>query len=118
MALKKDITNQHGMTCEYWRIIQLNQNYDRLDAVITIALYEHRAQRLIGLPFMSYKFDIGCCYHDDEYLNGNDIMRNITLKEGYRMLKQLAIAEQAKPLDDPMRDARLAWFHDAEDVLE
>ncbi len=118
MAFEKTIIAPNGVGGEYWRIIQLNQSYLRNDAVIDIALYENRTQRLIpGItPLAARKFDIGYYYHDDQYLNGDDVMRNITLKESYRILKILAIAEHEK-LEDG-RNESLAWFWDAEDIIE
>ena len=45
MALKKAKTNK-GYEAEYWRIIQVNCNADRNDAVATFALYKDKATRI------------------------------------------------------------------------
>ena len=44
MALIKK-TNRKGFDCEYFRIIQVNCNADRKDAIATFALYKDKATR-------------------------------------------------------------------------
>ena len=46
MALKKTKQLPTAVSAEYWRIVQLNANFDRLDAVMTLALYTTQQARL------------------------------------------------------------------------
>jgi hypothetical protein len=115
MALEKQYTTNSGVECDYWRIVQINQNFLRNDCVITIVLYVDHATRINeAQPIMSIMFDFGCCYQNREYDNGIDVMRNIDIKESYRVLKMKAMEENEKLEDD--RNEMLAWFWDAVDA--
>ena len=112
-AMKKAKTTQYGVTGNHWRIAQLNMNYDRPDAVCTILLYVDEAARDAGAqPIDSFQVDLSSDFHDGTYSDGDDVMKNVSLKEAYKSLKRLAQAEEAK---DEGNDA-LAFFADAEDV--
>jgi hypothetical protein len=114
MALKKSKNTPQGPAAEYWRIVQLNTNFDRLDAVIDLALYTNKAAREAGAqPFDAYRHDLGEEFAE-KLFNGNDKVKNINLQKAYTEFKQQAQAEAAKPEQE--RNAALAWFADAEDV--
>jgi hypothetical protein len=121
MALQKTKSTLIGIDGNYWRIVQLNCNYDRIDAVCTIGLYVDETTRNAGAnPIHSFKVDLSSQFHDDTYTDGSDVMKNISLKEAYKALKDLAIAEEAKPepvVDtDERKNDDLAFFNDALDV--
>ena len=115
MAIQKTKTVK-GIDCNYWRIVQLNQNYDRQDAVMTLALYVNKDTRdadPIGNVMDSYQTDLAINYHDKLYSNGEDEMRNVDRKEAYRVFLAKAQAEAEKEDD---KDEALAWFADAVSV--
>lgn len=115
MALQKTKTTHHGVDGDYWRILQLNCNYDRSDAVCTVVLYLNEAARNAGnSPVDSFQIDLAVDYHDGQYVNGDDAMKNISLKEAYKTLKQMAVDESTKPKDG--QNADLAFFSDTVDV--
>ena len=122
MALIKQKTLKTGNTGEYHRIVQMNMNYDRLDCVITIATYKDSNARDAGAtPVTQYTLDIGQAFHDEEYTNGEDTMKNVSLKEAYKVFKDKSIAEAAKEDEDEEgnptdKNKDLAWFADATDV--
>ena len=114
MALQKVKATQFGVEGSYWRILQLNMNYDRMDAVCTIGLYIDKASRNAGnSPVDSFQVDLAAEFHDGQYVNGDDAMKNISLKEAYKTLKQMATDEAAKLV---VVNVDLAFFSDAEDI--
>ena len=115
MGLQKTKTSKYGYACDYWRIVQMNMNYDRLDAVITVALYKSEADRNAGkASLQSYSTDIGSVVLPQNYSSGDDTMKNISLKEAYKALKTMAVAEAAKAgTEEEPRDEELAFFADA-----
>jgi len=111
MGLTKSKTTKSGYTAEYHRIGQLNMNYDRLDAVMTVLTYKDQASRDAGdEPTGSFQYDFGSNYHDENYSNGEDSMKNVSLKEAYKVLRSLSQAEEAKTED---KNEDLAYFADA-----
>ena len=113
MALQKQ-KNHNGFTCNYWRIIQLNTHFDRMDCVIDIALYQSKAAREAGnLPVYSFQHSLGAEFAD-KLFNGNDKVKNINLQRAYAELKAQAQAEASKP--DREQNSELVWFADAADV--
>jgi hypothetical protein len=106
-----------GFAAEYWRIIQINVNLDRPDAVVDLALYKDHATRLAepGAVLSSVRIDLGQSFHEDIYTGQSDTMRNIKLKEAYKTLKALAAAEIEKPVEE--QNASLTFFADAADVV-
>ena len=113
MGLLKPKTLSSGVVGEYWRIVQKNMNYDRQDCVVTLALYRNKESRDVGeTPVDSTQLDLGKEYHDFEYKNGIDTMKNVSLKETYLVLKNKSIVEAGK---EENRDENLAFFADAVD---
>lgn len=113
MALQKTKSTNMGVDGNYWRIVQLNMNYDRLDAVCTVACYKDETVRNNGSqPLTQVQFDLSNSFHNDNYTNGEDTMKNISLKEAYKVLKSLAVTENAK---EERKDEDLAFFSDAID---
>ncbi len=115
MALQKDKRLYTDVDCEYHRIIQLNSNFDRLDAVCTVGTYVNKAASYVdGLsgkrkpPIESFQIDLAGQFHNKNYVDGDDAMKNISLKEAYKALKVMAAEEEA--------DDALAFFADAVDV--
>ena len=116
MALKKAKQLPIGVTGEYWRIIQLNTNFDRLDGVIDLALYLSQAAREAGAaPMGSFSHQLGADFVDALY-NGADKVKNINLQKAYVELKKQAQAEKLKDPADPTYTPDLAWFADAADA--
>ena len=114
MALQKIKSTDMGVDGDYHRVLQLNCNYDRVDAVCTVGTYVDQAARDAGnTPITTFQVDLSAEFHDKNYTNGEDIMKNISLKEAYKALKQMAIAEDAK--EEGTNEA-LAFFADAVDV--
>ncbi len=114
MALQKVKSTQMGVDGDYHRVLQLNCNYDRLDAVCTVGVYVDEAARNAGsTPIDSFQIDLAGQFHNENYKDGEDAMKNISLKEAYKALKALAVVEAAK--DEDKNDA-LAFYADAEDV--
>lgn len=114
MALKKSKTTPQGIPAEYWRIVQLNSNFDRLDACIDLALYTDQAAREAGAqPFGAYQHDLGADFAE-KLFSGNDKVKNINLQKAYTEFKAQAQAEAEKSIEE--RDAALAWFADAVDA--
>ncbi len=115
MGLLKSKPTKEGYTAEYHRIGQLNMNYDRLDVVMTVLTYKDKASRDAGdQPISSFQYDLGTHYHDEKYSNGEDAMKNVSLKEAYRVLRTLSTAEDAKTED---KNEDLAFFADATDEV-
>lgn len=114
MALQKNKTIK-GFIGNYWRIVQLNMNYDLQDAVMTVALYKDQTTRDADSSAVihSFQYDLSNSFHDENYSDGADVMKNISLKECYKVLKDLAITEEAKTED---KNEDLAYFSDASDV--
>lgn len=113
MALKK--TKQiKGYQAEYWRIIQLNSNFDRWDAIITLALYKDKATRDADPQsvFEALQFDLGSDFAEDIYDGQADKVKNIKLKEAYKIFHAKAEAEALK--EEP--DQSLVFFADAVDI--
>lgn len=110
MALNK-IKTIKGVECSYWRILQLNQNYDRSDAVITLGLYKDKATREADPTAImdQYQTDLAVDYHNDEF-SGEDEMTNIDRSIAYSVLMTKAVAEAAKVEE---KDEALAFFADA-----
>ncbi|MCK5604545.1 hypothetical protein KAR91_21835 [Candidatus Pacearchaeota archaeon] len=115
MALNKIKSTQMGVDGDYHRILQLNCNFDRLDAVCTVGTYVDEAARNAGsTPIATFQIDLADQFHNGNYNDGEDAMKNISLKEGYKALKKMAVDEAAKPVADRRDD--LVFFADAEDV--
>jgi len=100
MALKKPKALNTGVTAEYWRIVQLNTNFDRLDCVIDLSVYLNQAARDAGAsPLYPYRHDLGEAFAEKLY-NGSDKVKNINLQKAYAELKLQAEAEAAKEEGD------------------
>lgn len=110
---QREIDNK-GIYGTYWRIVQLNINYDRPDVIVTVCLYVDKAGREAGKnpTSESYQFDL-----KNEFLESNpqgkEIMKNVTLQKAYTAIKKLANDEMAKPENE--RNVNLAFFWDATD---
>ena len=117
MALQKNKSTAMGVNGTYHRILQLNCNYDRVDAVCTVGTYVDEAAREAGsTPIDSFQIDLADQFHNGNYKDGEDVMKNISLKEAYKALKKMAVDEAAKSDDDDSKRADLAFFSDTEDV--
>lgn len=114
MALQKTKATPFGIDGNYWRILQLNCNYDRIDAVCTVGLYIDEASRNAGNnPVDSFQTDLATEFHDTNYKDGDDAMKNISLKEAYKALRKMATEEDSKTEG---KNVNLAFFADAVDV--
>ena len=114
MALKKAKTNK-GYEAEYWRIIQVNCNADRNDAVATFALYKDKATRDEDATAVidSYQTDLGADFND-KVLSSEIDTKDVVKKSAYEALMVKATAEDLKEED---KDEALAFFKDATDEL-
>lgn len=115
MALQKNKTSR-GHLCNYWRILQYSANFDRSDAVITFGLYKDAVTREAdpNAVMESFTFDLGSGFHNLNYNNGQDTVKNIKLKEAYTFFKSLVVAEAAKPVEQ--QNTQLSFFSDAIDA--
>ncbi len=115
MALRKDKYIDIDLSGDYHRILQLNCNYDRMDAVCTVGTYISQSSREGGgSPKLTFQVDLAGEFHNKNYQDGEDVMKNISLKEAYKALKKMAVDEAAKPEDERRDD--LAFYADAVDV--
>jgi len=118
MALKK-IKEKRGHNNEYWRIIQINSNLNREDAVVTFALYKDKATRDADVNAVvdQYQVDLGKDLLDKAATA--DKVKNINLKQAYTVFKKKAKDEEAKRPDlkeGEILDEELAWFNDVVDI--
>jgi len=118
MALEK-IKKAKGFNAKYWRVLQINSNLDRGDAVVTLGLYKDKATRTADSSAVvdQYQIDLG-----DDLLSATgskDTVKNINLSKAYKVFKNRAIAEKAKQDKgdgDETIDGSLAFFSDAIDA--
>ena len=110
MALKKAKTNK-GYEAEYWRIIQVNCNADRNDAVATFALYKDKATRIADPTAVvdSYQIDLGEEFND-KVLSDDSKVKDKIKKSAYEVLKSKADSEATKKEE---KDESLSFFADA-----
>jgi hypothetical protein len=82
LQLKREIK---GVECDYWRIIQINQNFNRKDCVITLGLYKDKETREKDETAILFtlKVDLFEEYQLGEY-EGKDIIKNINLGKAYK----------------------------------
>ena len=100
-----------GYVGSYWRIIQINCNFDRNDAVVTFGLYKDKETRNSDPSAVidSYSIDLGEMLN----LSGNDTVKNINISKAYITLKEKALEESQKE----EKDDSLAFFADAVDSI-
>lgn len=114
MALKKIKTLPSEISGEYWRVLQLNNNFDRQDSVIDVVLYVNDAARIAGAtPIHSFQHALGAAF-SERIFTGSDKVKNVKLAEAYKELKAQAQAEALKP--EAEQNADLAFFADAIDA--
>jgi hypothetical protein len=114
MALKK--TKQiKGYQAEYWRIIQINSNFDSKDSIVTLALYKNKATRDTdpNAILETYQYNLGSDFSEDIYDGEADKVKNIKLKEAYKIFH---VKAQAETLKTELKDESLVFFADAEDI--
>ena len=109
MALIKK-TQRKGFDCEYFRIIQVNCNADRKDAIATFALYKDKATRDEDANAVvdSYQIDLGEDFNTKALENGS--MGDKMKASAYEVLKAKAVAEASK---EEEVDEKLSFFSDA-----
>jgi hypothetical protein len=93
---------------QYWRIVEMHINFDRLDAVIILSGYLSRdARDSMASPITSFQFN----------LNGDYLMemRDTVLRAAYTCFKNLLHTELSKPMED--QDGGLITFSGVEDLL-
>lgn len=114
MAFCKNKKLNTGIEINYWRIIQLNVNYDRLDAVVTLAGYLSKEARDNGSqPIETVQFDMSSMFHNAEF-SGDEVVKNINLKEAYTTIKSLA-QKELESEDENERNEHIIFFADATD---
>ena len=115
MAIIKK-TQRKGFECEYWRILQIDCNADRADAVATFGLYKDRETRLADLTAVidQFQIDLGSEFND-KILKDDTKIKDKVKKTAYEALKEKAIAEASKEVSEEgeSRDESLAFFADA-----
>jgi len=118
MALIKKKAHK-GFEGEYWRIIQINCNADRNDAVATFALYKDEATRLADATAVldSFQVDLGEDFNDS-VINDDTKAKDKVKKSAYEALKTKALIESEKTDDaEETKDESLAFFSDAIDNI-
>jgi len=108
-------TQRKGFECEYFRVVQVNCNADRGDAVATFALYKDKATRDEDATAVidSYQTDLGADFND-KVLSSEIDTKDVVKKSAYEALMVKATAEDLKEED---KDETLAFFKDATDEL-
>jgi len=115
MALIKSRTLDTGVAAEYWRILQINNNFDRQDGVIDIVAYLDETARLAGAsPMRSFQHSLGKAF-SERLFDGSDKVKNVELSQAYVEFKKQAQDESTK--SEVERNADLAWFADAKDDI-
>lgn len=126
MAFKKAKTIK-GHSNEYWRILQINTNFDRMDAVATFGLYKNVTTRNNDPNAVvdQYTIQLGEQYAESIYedSNGGDerMIKNIDRAKAYEIFKTKAQIEADKPDEvdgetNPDKNFDLAWFADTTDA--
>jgi len=120
MALQKNKTVK-GFTGNYWKIIKLTQDFTKNRVDVIIVLYKDKATRDndIFSHVHTFEHNLNDSFHSKSYSNGADTMKSISLKEAYKVLKTIAIAEQAKidtPVEGVEANEQLAFFSGATNV--
>lgn len=112
MAFLKEQQLSSKIFINYWKVAQLNMNYDRLDAVVVLAGYLNQEARNEGAePVCSCQFDLSEHFHNEQ---GEGQLKNLNRAKAYEVIKQLAQAELEK--DEEEQNKELAFFADAQDV--
>ena len=108
-------TQRKGFECEYFRVVQVNCNADRGDAVATFALYKDKKTRDEDATAVidSYQTDLGADFND-KVLSSEIDTKDVVKKSAYEALMVKATAEDLKEED---KDETLAFFKDATDEL-
>jgi len=100
MAINKEKEHK-GYTAEYWRLIEWNSHIDRMQTVVTVALYKDKDSR-----------------DEDKIANILETRQEIIpLVEGGRKAVYLALRQQ-KTLPVQGEPEKNGYFVDATDVLE
>jgi hypothetical protein len=120
MALKKVKTMDSGVIVEYYRVVQLNCNYDDFTANCTLAMYIDETARLAGnSPLGTLQINLANEFHNANYTDSGDVMKNISLKEAYKAIKNVLASESVKISEDEEYRSPclpLMFLVDAEDV--
>lgn len=107
--LKSKIIN--GVEYNYWRILQLNQNYDRKDAVVVLGLYKDKETRdnYPNAVAEEFQIDLGSDYHEEETTT-KGMLSNLTRQEAYKILLEKAVSA------DKEDETGIAFFADAGNI--
>lgn len=121
MALKKQKQlDNTGLYGEYWRLIQVNINFDRLDGRFELVMYSDQEARDGGKNPLneSISREIGAeALNSPIIVNGVPMMLKDAIKARfYAVFMAKAVAEAAKRDDDESKDTEVAFFSDAEGV--
>ena len=103
-----------GHSCNYWRWVQQSSNFDRNDAVWTLALYKDKATRDADRSAVMepYQVDLGEDFHN-AINSESENMKDKKRKTAYTVFKAKAQAEAEKTEE---KNDSLAWFADAVDA--
>ena len=115
MALKKLMVTDKGTRGDYWRVVQLNMNFDRLDAVASFSLYMTREARVAGRSQMqNINIDLGEEFLKKQIAKNGDLGDESNKRTAYNALKRLVILE--KQVSPEEQNPDILFFDGAEDV--
>ncbi len=119
LKLKKQLDNT-GLYGEYWRLVQVNINFDRLDGHFDLVMYSDQEARDAGKNPLneSISREIGAeALNSPIIVNGVPMMLKDAIKARfYAVFMAKAAAEAAKTEDDTTKDVEVAFFADAETI--
>ena len=92
MALQQKKLLSSGIEIDYWRIVQMNMNYDRLDCVITLSGYlSKEARDNDSSAIDSIQIDLSTYFHEKE--GGELILKDLNRSRAYEVILELAELE-------------------------
>jgi hypothetical protein len=118
MALKTKKILPSNVEATYFRIVQQNMNYDRLDCVVTLAGYISQAARDEGAePVCSCTIDLAETFHGAEN-KSDDVMGDCNRATLYNLIKKQATAqeEEVEGEETTAKNADLQLFAKATDI--
>lgn len=122
MALQKTKeVDTMGVNGDYWRITQINTNFDRADAKTFMSLYVSGEGRVEGKHALGedVNYKLSAKLLDREIvLDGKEVitLKDLIRREAYAAWKAIAKEEDQKGKNGEPKNEEMAFFADAKDV--